>query len=99
LEITQYIIVKMIKNLLAICLLLAVASSALFLTPANPPTAYQNQFYSVRFRVRGLDEPLFSFEGLPKSLTGTSDGLLSGIPTEAGSITITIKYKSGDQSG
>lgn len=89
----------MIKNLLAICLLLAVASSALFLTPANPPTAYQNQFYSVRFRVRGLDEPVFSFEGLPKSLTGTSDGLLSGIPTEAGSITITIKYKSGEQSG
>lgn len=89
----------MIKNLLAICLLLAVASSALFLTPANPPTAYQNQFYSVRFRVRGLDEPVFSFEGLPQSLSGTSDGLISGIPSVAGSITIIIKYKSGEQSG
>ena len=89
----------MFKNLLAICLLLAVASSALFLTPVNPPTAYQNQFYSVRFRVRGLDEPVFSFEGLPKSLTGTSDGLVSGITTDAGSISIIIKYKSGEQSG
>lgn len=87
------------KNLLIACLLLAVATSTLYLTPANPPTAYQNQFYSVRFRVRGLDDTVFTYEGLPKSLTGSSDGLLSGIPTDAGSISIVIKYKSGDQSG
>ncbi len=86
----------MYKNLFIACLLLAVASSALFLSPVNPPTAYQNQFYSVRFRVRGLDEPVFSFEGLPKALTGTADGLLSGVAAEAGSFSIVIKYKSGE---
>jgi len=89
----------MIKNLLIACLLLAVASSTLFLTPANPPTAYQNQYYSVRFRVRGLDAPVFSYDGLPKPLTGTSDGLISGIPSDAGSFSVVIKYSSGDQSG
>lgn len=61
----------MSKNLFIACLLLAVVSSELFLTPAFPSTAYQNQFYSVRFRVRGLDSPVFSFEGLPKSLSGS----------------------------
>ena len=89
----------MYKNLLVACFLLAVASSAFYLTPANPPTAYQNQFYSVRYRVRGLDDPVFSFESLPKGLSGASDGLLSGIPADAGSISILIKYRSGADSG
>jgi hypothetical protein len=71
----------MYKNLFVACLLLAVATSTLFLTPNVAPTAYQNQFYSARFRVRGLDDPVFTFEGLPKALTGSADGLLSGIPT------------------
>ena len=89
----------MYKNLFVACLLLAVVSSNLFLTPANPPTAHQNQFYSARFRVRGLDDPVFTFEGLPKSLTGSKDGLLSGIPTAEGSFSIVIKYQSGSESG
>lgn len=89
----------MYKNLFVACLLLAVASSTLFLTPVTPPTAYQNQFYSTRFRVRGLDDPVFSFEGLPKTLSGSADGLLSGIPAEAGSFSILIKYRAGSESG
>ena len=56
----------MYKNLFITCLLVAAVTSTYFITPANPPTAYQNQFYSVRFRVRGLDDPVFTFEGLPK---------------------------------
>ena len=51
----------MYKNLFVACLLIAVATSQAFLTPSYPPTAYQNQFYSVRFRVRGLDNPVFDF--------------------------------------
>ena len=89
----------MYKNLFVACLLIAVATSAAFLTPAYPPTAYQNQFYSVRFRVRGLDNPIFDFEGLPKSLTSNKDGVLSGIPVAPGAFSIVIKYRSGAFSG
>jgi len=85
----------MYKNLFIVCLILAVATSTVYLTPAYPPTAYQNQFYSVRFRVRGLDDPVFTYEGLPKSLSGNSDGVLSGIPLIPGSFSIVIKYRAG----
>ena len=51
----------MFKNLFVACLLIAVTTSAVYLTPAYPPTAYQNQFYNVRFRVRGLDDPIFDY--------------------------------------
>ncbi len=89
----------MFKNLLITCLLLAFVSSAVYLTPAYPSTAYQNQFYSIRFRVRGLDDPIFTFEGLPKSLNGKSDGVISGIPLVAGSFSVLIKYRAGAESG
>jgi hypothetical protein len=85
----------MYKNLFVACLLLAIATSAVYLSPAYPPTAYQNQFYSARFRVRGLDDPIFSYEGLPKSLSGSSDGVISGIPNTPGSFSIVIKYRAG----
>lgn len=89
----------MYKNLFVACLLLAVVSSAVYLTPAYPSTAYQNQFYSVRFRVRGLDDPIFSFEGLPKSFTGKTDGVISGTPEVSGSFSVLIKYRAGAESG
>jgi hypothetical protein len=89
----------MYKNLFVACLLLAVATSAFYLTPAYPSTAYQNQFYSARFRVRGLDDPVFSYEGLPRSLTGSKDGVLSGIPLVPGAFSIVIKYRAGTESG
>jgi hypothetical protein len=89
----------MYKNLFVACLLIAVATSQAFITPTYPSTAYQNQFYSVRFRVRGLDNPVFDFEGLPKSLTGNKDGVLSGIPNAPGAFSIAIKYRSGTVSG
>jgi len=89
----------MYKNLITVCLFLAVVSSTVFLTPAYPPTAYQNQFYSVRFRTRGMDDPIFSFEGLPKSLKGDSNGLVSGTPEVAGSFSVLIKYRSNGEAG
>jgi len=89
----------MYKSIFVLCLLLAVTTSVVYLTPAYPPTAYQNQFYSARFRVRGLDDPIFSYEGLPKSISGSSDGVLSGIPLVPGSFSIIIKYRAGAQSG
>lgn len=89
----------MYKNLIVICLFLAVATSNLFLTPANPPTAHQNQFYSTRFRVRGLDNPVFTFEGLPKNLNGNNNGVLSGVPLIPGAFSIVVKYRSGASSG
>lgn len=89
----------MSKSLLLVCLLLAAVSSAVYLTPAYPSTAYQNQFYSVRFRVRGMDDPIFTFEGLPKSLSGNSNGVISGTPLTAGSFSVLIKYMSGSESG
>jgi len=70
----------MSKNLFIVCLLVAAVTSNLFLTPAFPPTAYQNQFYNIKFRVRGLDDPVFTFEGLPKQLKGSANGVISGIP-------------------
>lgn len=53
----------MYKNLFISCLLLAVVASqaSIYVYPEYPPTAYQNQFYTVRFRIRGLDDPVFSF--------------------------------------
>lgn len=89
----------MYKNLFIVCLLLALTTSVTYLTPSYPPTAYQNQFYSVRFRVRGLDNPIFSYEGLPKSLSGNPNGVLSGIPVIAGSFSIVIKYRDGAEFG
>ena len=88
------------KSILIVCLFLAtIASTQYFLSPAYPPSAYQNEYYNTRFRVRGLDNPAFTFVGLPKSISGTTDGVLSGIPTECGSFSITINYKSGNVSG
>ena len=59
----------------------ALASNSYFLSPAYPPSAYQNEFYTTRFRVRGLDYPNFSFEGLPKNFRASSDGVISGVPS------------------
>jgi len=90
----------MLKNLLLASLLLTiVVSDSYYVTPAIPPNAYQNQYYTTRFRVRGLDNPVFTFVGLPKTFTATSDGLLSGTPAQAGSYQITINFSSGSASG
>ena len=71
----------MSKLILLTCLLVAAfASNSYFLSPAYPPSAYQNEFYTTRFRVRGLDNPVFNFEGLPKTFKGSSDGVISGVP-------------------
>lgn len=66
-----------------------------FLSPLYPPTAFEGQYYEVRFRVRGLDFPQFSFKGLPDTLKGSADGVISGIPRGPGSYPCVISYGSG----
>jgi hypothetical protein len=91
----------MSKNLfIAVLLVLAVYSQGNhYVTPAFPPTAHQNQYYSVRYRVRGLDNPSFTFENLPQSFEGTSEGVISGVAASAGSYSIVVNYASGEESG
>lgn len=78
---------------------LALTTTSLFLSPAYPATAFYQQYYETRFRVRGLIHPTFTFENLPKFFTGSEDGVLSGTPDITGTFRITIKYAEGDQSG
>ena len=65
----------MSKNLGLVVLLavfaLASAEHHLFLSPAYPPTAFYEQYYEVRFRVRGLNHPSFNFDNLPSFLEGS----------------------------
>lgn len=74
-------------------------SSSLFLSPQIPNTGFEGQYYEVRFRVRGLDYPTFTFSNLPSFLNGTTDGILSGTPDKAGSYKISVAYASGNVSG
>lgn len=91
----------MFKNLGAVVLLslVALASTSLFLSPAYPSTAFYQQYYETRFRVRGLTHPTFTFENLPSFFTGSEDGVVSGTPDITGTFRITIKYTDGEQSG
>ncbi len=68
-----------------------------YLSPLYPPTAFENQYYEVRFRVRGLDFPQFSFKGLPDCFKGTADGVISGIPRGPGSYAVLVAYSSGKE--
>lgn len=85
----------------AILALFFVASlqSAYLLSPIYPPTAFEGQFYEVRFRVRGLDYPNFSFKGLPSNFQGSADGVVSGVARGSGSYSVIITYNSGSQKG
>jgi len=75
------------------------SSATVFITPAYPPTAYQYQYYSVVFRIRGADFPIFKFSGLPSGIIGTSDGTLNGVPTVSGSFNIKLTYLVGSETG
>lgn len=69
----------------------------LFLSPLYPPTAFEGQYYEVRFRVRGLDFPQFTFKGLPDCFKGTADGVIQGIPKGPGSYAVLVGYGSGNR--
>lgn len=70
-----------------------------FLSPPLPPTAFQGQYYTVQFRVIGIDNPQFSFFNLPPFLTAYSDGTIEGTPDRQGSFVAKIKYQSSVASG
>lgn len=80
-------------------LVFANAEHHLFLSPAYPPTAFYQQYYEVRFRVRGLTHPTFSFDNLPSFLEGSEDGVISGTPDLTGTFRITVRYSDGEAEG
>jgi hypothetical protein len=84
---------------LFIVLLLSVAlagddSDSYFLSPPLPPTAYKGEFYTVQFRVIGLDNPVFSFEGLPPCFKSYEDGTIEGIPDVVGSFSASVCFQT-----
>lgn len=91
----------MFKYLIAVLLLTATLQqdASIFLTPPYPPTAFYQQYYEVRFRVRGLDAPTYKFDNLPNFLSGSADGVLSGTPNITGTFKITVSYTDGTGSG
>lgn len=91
----------MFKYLIAVLLLTATIQqdASIFLTPPYPPTAFYQQYYEVRFRVRGLDGPTYKFDNLPNFLSGSADGVLSGTPNITGTFKISISYTDGTNSG
>lgn len=91
----------MFKYLIAVLLLTATLQqdASIFLTPPYPPTAFYQQYYEVRFRVRGLDGPTFKWDNLPNFLSGSADGVLSGTPNITGTFKISLSYTDGTGSG
>ena len=91
---------KMYKYLIAFLLITnAIQADTLFLTPTFPPTAFHQQFYEVRFRAIGLDNPTFTFTNLPDFLKGSAQGVVSGTPTSTGTFKVNIAYTDGTSSG
>lgn len=75
-------------------------SQDFFVTPEYPPTAFYQQYYELRYRVRGITYPTFTFTNLPSFFTGTADGVVSGTPNITGTFKITINYSdNGTNSG
>lgn len=66
-----------------------------FLSPPLPPTAFVGQYYTVRFRVIGVDNPLFKIEGLPKCFKASPDGVIEGNPDKVGSYPIKVTFSVG----
>jgi hypothetical protein len=86
---------------LAILLLLSAnlhlaQSQDFFLSPPFPPTAFYQQYYEVRFRVRGISFPTYTFSNLPSFFTGSNDGVVSGTPNITGTFRFTINFQDAD---
>ncbi len=69
------------------------------MSPPFPPTGFYQQYYEVRFRVRGLNNPTFTFDNLPNFFTGSADGVVSGTPNITGTFKFSISYTEGTSSG
>lgn len=86
----------MLKYSILALLLVVSLQQSFFLSPLYPPTAFEGQYYEVRFRVRGMDFPHFSFKGLPDCFNGSADGVISGIPKGPGSYAVLVQFRSGN---
>ncbi len=73
-------------------------SDGYFLSPPLPPTAYKGEYYTVQFRVIGLDNPIFSFDNLPACLKSYDDGTIEGTPDKIGSFAVRVNFRSKGQS-
>lgn len=71
-------------------------SQELFLSPPYPPTGFYQQYYEVRFRVRGLSFPAYTFTNLPSFFAGSKDGVVSGTPNVTGTFRFTISYADSE---
>ena len=86
------------NNILAMLLLLALANRTLCaqsiyqLSPLVPPPAFTAQYYTLQFRVIGMDYPIFRIDGLPPTLYSTLDGRVEGIHNQIGAFPLTIFY-------
>jgi hypothetical protein len=69
------------------------------LSPMIPPTAFLGHYYTCQFKVLGMDSAVYMFKGLPASLSGNNNGLVTGTPNATGSYPITVSYSSKYQSG
>lgn len=69
-------------------------STDYFLSPPLPPTAFVGEYYTTTFRVLGLDNPVFKFEGLPQCFKGYKDGTIEGTPDHAGSYPATVRFSA-----
>jgi len=87
----------MLKYSILALLLVVSLQDSYYLSPLYPPTAFEGQYYEVRFRVRGLDYPQFSFKGLPDCFKGTAEGVISGIPKIPGSYAVLVGFGSGKE--
>lgn len=71
-----------------------IQGQTILLTPILPASAFENEFYQVRFRVRNLVGAKFEFKNVPSFFTASSDGLISGVPTKQGLYAIEVTYFS-----
>jgi hypothetical protein len=69
-------VINLIFSIFLVVLTKAMEKSDFYLSPSSPPLAFLAQYYSVQFRVIGLNNPSFSFKELPKFLQGSENGLL-----------------------
>lgn len=71
-------------------------SQDFFLSPPYPPTGFYQQYYELRFRVRGISFPTYTFTNLPSFFAGSKDGVVSGTPNVTGTFRFTISYSDAD---
>ncbi len=69
------------------------------LSPASPPIAFLAQYYTLKLRVIGLSNPVFTYDGLPTFLAGSENGTIEGTPDQIGSYLVKVSYSSGKTSG